>query len=324
MKTLIPTRFHSVLAGVTLLISLMAASCGDADPAASAQSGEEGSLAKVDNALSMGDYVITPAGYFHRSCVYEVGEEATVLEDGRVQVDDGRILTIPPCKFPAHRTRQAPSDPALTSNPALNGWAVSADWTSTQYITNLSAHFDVPAAPSSVASQLIYFFPSLMPAAQNTIIQPVLQYGTSPIGGGQYWALASWYVDGSGNSLHSKLLNVSTGDTIVGTMTGTQCTASGGCTWAIVSRDATISKTRKLTVTRPEAYTVANGGVLEAYNVSTCADLPADGSITFSNLHAAGASGTLTPTWAQTVWNHTKPHCNYSVTTSGNSNQLFY
>lgn len=41
------------------------------------------------------------------------------------------------------------------------------------------------------------------------IYQPVLQWGESAAGGGNYWGVASWYVDGQGGlALHSNLVRV--------------------------------------------------------------------------------------------------------------------
>jgi len=55
-------------------------------------------------------------------------------------------------------------------------------------------------------------------AAGVSIIQPVLQWGSSAAGGGQYWAIASWFVGGA-HTVYSDLKQVSSGDTIYGNMT---------------------------------------------------------------------------------------------------------
>jgi len=48
----------------------------------------------------------------------------------------------------------------------------------------------------------------------------VPQWGESPAGGGDYWAVASWYVDGeNGVAFHSSAVQVNPGDTLVGVMT---------------------------------------------------------------------------------------------------------
>ena len=53
------------------------------------------------------------------------------------------------------------------------------------------------------------------------IYQPVLQWGSSAAGGGNYWAVASWYVDGQGGpgACHTKLVKVNPGEVLVGVMT---------------------------------------------------------------------------------------------------------
>src|SRR5262249_39312006 len=80
---------------------------------------------------------------------------------------------------------------------------------------SLQATWKVPCAPRTVSGQLIYLFP----AFQNTswIFQPVLQWGYSGAGGGDYWAVASWYADGlNGPAFHTDAVRVEVGDTLVG------------------------------------------------------------------------------------------------------------
>jgi hypothetical protein len=54
--------------------------------------------------------------------------------------------------------------------------------------------------------------------ASVSIIQPVLQWGSSAAGGGPYWAIASWFVGGA-HTVYSELKIVNAGDTILGNMT---------------------------------------------------------------------------------------------------------
>jgi hypothetical protein len=60
------------------------------------------------------------------------------------------------------------------------------------------------------------------------IYQPVLQWGPgSAAGGGNYWAVVSWYADGQGGqAFYSNLVTVNPGDTLVGVVTLTGHTAS--------------------------------------------------------------------------------------------------
>ena len=49
------------------------------------------------------DYVITPFGYFHPSCVRQTQEGETLLADGRIRFADGSEETAAPaCGFPRY------------------------------------------------------------------------------------------------------------------------------------------------------------------------------------------------------------------------------
>jgi hypothetical protein len=275
-----------------------------------------GDFGKTDSARN---YVLTPAGFFHESCVHDLGEDATLEDDGTVVLADGTSFLPTPCRYRSRRVRSA------FHTPDANGWVESSNWTSPTYVTALSADWVVPPEPTSAAGELIYFFPSVEPPQGDRILQPVLQFGSSPAGGGNYWALASWYVDDYGNASHTSVLKVAAGDHLTGTMTTTSCTADGGCHWTVVSRDTTSNKSRRLRITRPEAYTLVNGGVLEAYSVANCRQLPAGGMAQFGNIVVTGAGGAAeTPTWMPMTYSQALTGCRFNVVATGNQTQLFY
>jgi hypothetical protein len=59
------------------------------------------------------------------------------------------------------------------------------------------------------------------------IYQPVLQWGPSAAGGGNFWTVASWVADGSGRpAFHSPLRRVNAGSVLVGEITLTGQTAT--------------------------------------------------------------------------------------------------
>ena len=64
----------------------------------------------------------------------------------------------------------------------------------------------MPSDPSTNGG-VIFIFNGLEPTTENVIIQPVLQYGVSAAGGGNYWAIASWLVNTT-NGYHSPLETV--------------------------------------------------------------------------------------------------------------------
>jgi hypothetical protein len=66
-------------------------------------------------------------------------------------------------------------------------------------------------------SETLYYFSGLTSTldADCGIIQPVLQWGPSPAGGGSFWAVASWWW-GTSHQFHSPLSTVNAGDEITG------------------------------------------------------------------------------------------------------------
>src|SRR5262249_17675805 len=101
------------------------------------------------------------------------------------------------------------------------------------------------------------------------ILQPVLQWGVSAAGGGNYWSVASWYVTGSGHAFHTTLVRVNTGDTLVGAMV---LTGQSGDLFDYTSEFLGIAGT-SLPVQNVEQLVWCNE-TLEAYSITQCSDYP--------------------------------------------------
>ncbi len=273
------------------LFSLLATACGAAP--ATLPSNPPLTPAKAVAAEVNADYVATPNGLYHASCVYDVGDAAVAHADGSVTLADGTTLQIAPCQYP----RGAPDAKA----PTTNGWVLDSNWTSPSPATRMTSTFVVPAAPSTLNGQLDYFFPGMEPADGSIILQPVLSYGNSPAGGGNEWGIASWSC--GSNCIHSKFHVVNAGDTLLGTIAGSSCTSAGACDWKIVTTDVTTPATVTLSTTGDkEAYVWLFGGVLEAYNVSDCDEYPASGTEVFSAVNFFDATGAqLVPAYTNAV-----------------------
>jgi len=54
------------------------------------------------------DYVATPAGWYHRSCVHEIEDGALVGKDGLVTRRDGAIYQLTRCLYPVRGAPHAP------------------------------------------------------------------------------------------------------------------------------------------------------------------------------------------------------------------------
>jgi hypothetical protein len=154
------------------------------------------------------------------------------------------------------------------------GWIASTHWENTtgQPITKFSTYWVVPPPPASDDGQEIYLFNGLSPSDNSWILQPVLQWGATPDGGGNSWAIANWYVPAAGSDmpfLVTPLVQVKPGFPANGIMTGTAQADSSftyECYFAWYTGD-------KLTVTDIPELTWAYE-TLECYGISQCSDYP--------------------------------------------------
>lgn len=257
-----------------------------------------GALSAADAAAPDSEFMITPIGRVHQSCVHAVGEGAAVDATEQVTLRSGGTARFAPCQYQVRDDRRkkaaAPAAGAQAKGPVpvTDGWAEYDSATTFtnafgyDWINKLDGWWRVPLAPRQSAGQTVFLFTAAEPVSGNAIIQPVLQYGPSAAGGGNFWAEAVWYISSAGNVFHSSLVRVNVGDTIEGYMTGNNCTASGACTWQLTTQDGT-NLSSSMSVTTTESFRWAFKGVLEVYRISNCNKLPTEGDTgaTFFNVH---------------------------------------
>jgi hypothetical protein len=206
-----------------------------------------------------------------------------------------------------------------------------------RWFNGIDGQWAVPAKPTTDGA-IIYFFNGLVdkldPNNHTEIIQPVLQYGKGPNGGGNYWVISSWWVRaGTGNYLYTNPIRVNVGDTIYGIVAAGSgdCNASGQCSlWAIEvcgTSDCSKASTNAILFlsSTDKSYQRAYQGVLEAYNVTTCNYFPSDGAMAFGSTHLyqPPATGSLnqyvemynSATWStpslNTLWNQGPHNCSF-------------
>jgi hypothetical protein len=220
------------------------------------------SALKAQDAASGSKQVLTPWGYRDSANVHQIpdGYELTVMPDGHVRMENP--TTGDKIDF------QKPAAAAVKPLPD-NGWQTDANWyNSGDTITSFKTTWKVPAAPSNYDGQTLFQFNSIEPASYDSILQPVLQYGVSADGGGEFWAVASWYVTGN-QSFVSKLTSVATGQSLTGViklLSQKNSLANYSCRFTgITSSKLTIKNISPL---------VWLAEVLEVYSVDTCADYP--------------------------------------------------
>jgi hypothetical protein len=284
------------------------------------------------------DYVITPFGYFHPSCVRMVKQGETVLADNRIRFTDGTEETIPAfCSFPHYTDqgelvveRSANAGPPEIGHSWIEAGQVSA---STPY-NGVAATWTVPQTPTTNDGQTLYFFPGLMhtPLDPDLIIQPVLGWNDGQSGVGP-WNIASWNCCPSGMAWYSTPVTVNSGDQISGTVLS-ECgnVPIQACPkWNITTTDVTTRGSTTLSSDFPNLITFewAVSGALEVYSIAQCSDYPPDGGITFSNavLYDNYFRRVPNPGWSPEYWvtqGQTDPWCNYTATTTETTVTLTY
>jgi hypothetical protein len=255
------------------------------------------------------DYVLTPAGYRHRSCVHGVESGSSVVQTPTgLNVNFGSdSYSIPKCAFPG--TRQA----------LPSGWAVYEMYQSTKGVSSYNGTWVTPGSPKAPQSQTLFTFTGLQnaflegsgPHDSISIIQPVLQWGASAAGGGQYWSIASWYVGNQGTVVYSTLKQIANGAQIQGTML-----MNANNTWTITAAAGSIVTSINVSPGAAELYVFVT---LEVYSVTKCGDYPT-GSIPYTNLSVDVGGQPITPSWTPTV----TPGCNENVNTTAPATVTIY
>jgi hypothetical protein len=280
------------------------------------------------------EYVITPFGYFHPSCVLQIAKGETLLADGRVlQHADGTLEDLPACEYPHYVASGEIAGAGATKveSPTIDGWVEYASQTiGTEFYELFSNEWIVPPAPTSNNGQTLFFFQGLEDTNDVvSILQPVLQYGKSAAGGGDNWAIAAWNCCPSGTADYSSLVSVKPSDEVSGSISSTCRLGTEHCsTWDIVIEDITTAKGTSLVNSPSEGQTFnwAFGGVLEAYNVTQCSDYPSNGSLLFPSINLFDYNGNLVAqNWKGTVLGGS-PSCSYAVSapTGSDTVRVYY
>jgi hypothetical protein len=289
------------------------------------------------------DYVITPFGYFHPSCVQALGEKETVFSDGRVLRADGSVKAAPACDFPHFSPAGEKIEQGMEgvtarqliaggeTAPNISGWLEYISTTTSTSYGEIAATWTVPAAPSTYAGQTLFFFPGFEDINDVvTIVQPVMQFGPSEAGGGEYWSMASWNCCFGGQTWHSPLKTINAGDTLFGEVLPAcpKKKAQSCTTWKIVTEDETIAKKTVLNQSNPDGQTWnwAFGAVAEVYGVSECSDFPANTSLALTvQLYDAGFNQISEPGWtASPAGNGVTPQCSYGLNVTDTVETLEY
>ena len=222
-------------------------------------------------------YVITPGGMRPKSLVHHI-ELGSILDatEGRHRVLSSTSEVVADFGLIAHRPtghRLMPRDVNYPPKrvPAFgSGWITFGSWANNtgNPISLFSTRWVVPPEPTSRSGQLIYIFPGIQNSTM--IYQPVLQWGSNGLFGGDYWCVASWYADGQGGqAFHTDPVQVNAGDVLIGVMTLTGQSPQGfsySCVFqGIAGTNLPIQNVEQLTWCAE---------TLECYGITKCSDYP--------------------------------------------------
>jgi len=241
--------------------------------------------------------VLTPQGYLPAECVHHVDKDFFVLDINSVTTIVSKDLTssrvVPPC-----------SEGPIQKLP--NGWTAFTSEVVPTGADQYNGTWLVPPEPQDESTQTLFLFTGLQNnfggGGITNIIQPVLQFGPSAAGGGQYWAIASWYVDSNSRAYFSQLTNTKPGNIIQGNMS-----LGADSTWTVASADISGNTRTTLTIktntTEPYVFVT-----LEVYGVTNCLEFPT-GSDRFTNLAITQQGREFVPAWKPQV----SPGCDEAV-----------
>ena len=162
-----------------------------------------------------------------------------------------------------------------------SGWITYAYWSNNNVfpVSYFSTNWIVPSPPTTFSDQTIFLFNGLTSFdSSEYILQPVLQWGKSDIGGGNYWAIANWCV-GDSNYFYDTLYEVSPGTNLQGVM---KLTSSSGDKYNYNSSFAgySFSTLQVNNLFNPDWASET----LEVYGIKQCSDYPADEKVRMSEI----------------------------------------
>jgi hypothetical protein len=306
-----PSR--SAIASTSLPAALLLLACAGLAPACIAPgdgddrdaTGTRGSAVTVPAALGLdapdGEFLATPTGRIHRSCVHVVDSGAEIDASGRVTSAAGESSQLAPCRY-AVRDRIMPGPAAVTAPPGAhaNSVAENASWIETvsaqiptngfgfNWTNSVRGNWLVPPRPRQFASQTVFLLIGAAPQNNSALLETVLQYGASAAGGGNFWStFLAYSSDNTGNVVLTNARRVNVGDVIQGLVDGLNCSSDGHCTWRLIVNINADPSSPTFSVSPPEVFQKVYEGVLAAVNLHNCNQLPVEGETgaSFTNVH---------------------------------------
>jgi len=275
------------------------------------------------------DFVITPFGYFHPSCVNHLAKDDVLRQDkGAIQRANGTFENIQECAYPhfeADGTKVVgnvrPVGDGKTEPPYIgHSWIEYASIHTGANYGEIYSEWDVPPAPTSNDGQVVFFFNGLEQYSDDTtIIQPVLAWNNDYAAA---WSIAAWNCCVNGNVNEAPPAPVESGDHLEGYVFNNCSAGTTECSsWDIVIIDQENGNYSQMidTTNYGQKFNWGFGAVMEVYYITQCSDYPGPeesgyaGGISFYNqLVLNDEFVSVTPAWKVfNISNGLTPQCNY-------------
>jgi hypothetical protein len=201
-------------------------------------------------------------------------------------------------------------------------WAASCFGTDPSWVTSMTQEYAVPSDPAKDGA-LIFIWGGLEDANGDTLLQDVLTWGANGdiVTNPNIWYVTNWYLWPGNNSVISPSMHVAPVDTIVASLTASDCSSSGTCTWLLESNDKNNGGSVSLTIGSGVSFDLLLGSVLEVPRASGCVETPANGHAAFRDLVVDGDNGTITPDFGTSI---PDSQCSVSITQEPNGGDILW
>jgi len=270
---------------IKLIISLMLLSSCTADL----------TKPKVQSVLTNEGTVLTPFGQMPKSMVHTIENGYSVKEIDnhlmKVETSTGKAVEnfgeVMSSKNLSTAAKIDGNDPG-SNNQIV--WAQTGNYYNLN-VTYLSTTWIVPLAPTTINGETLFIFCSIGNGS-DTFYQPVLQYGVSAAGGGEYWSIANWYYNGTQIVSSSLITNISPGTSLQGVLSLTNGSWTSSFTGYSNSLTASNGNFVGISYERLSGYPMSAGYYPDQYGVAMIGIQIKSGSTYLPNGFSGGWLGT--------------------------------
>ena len=169
--------------------------------------------------------------------------------------------------------------------PTGGDWFAVTCYNTAHYIQSFQEEYAVPKNPSKPGASFSIWGGLQDAGGTGTVLQGVLTWsGTS-------WSAYPEY-NWNGGDVQGNPLSVQANDTIISTMTASECSGAGACVWR---ENVTDTRTGQGSTSEPigsdAVFTQLLGGVLEVRKIAGCLELPASDHIAYRDLKIVDSTG---------------------------------